>query len=332
MSRNPILTDKAFGLDDQSGQRPLSPAEEWQRAQGMQGTTTGATTAPPAPGIPGAPPAPGGLGGPDFGTTTQSGGADAALQFGGRGTGIPTATDGKVMTLGGVAAATLVFFAFLFAAAAYGWSTVTVVADPLGRVDQNGNAVYSATMQKPWLLFVAMLVGLGLAFLTAFKPRLAKFTGIAYSLCQGYVLGAISAYYGSQFPGIVAQAILATLGVFVMMLALYGLRILRATPKFVKGVIAATFGIMVVYGVMMIASIFGVGESFWTSGSPLGIVISLVVVTVAALNLILDFDFIERGQQMGLPRYMDWYAAFGLLVTLIWLYLEMLRLLARLRQ
>ncbi len=319
MSRNPILTDKAFGMDGSNGSS-LTPSQEWQRAQGMQG---GGATAPPAP-----PGVPGGM------TTATSGGADAALSRGvgfGRGAGIPTATDGKVMTMGGVASATLVFFVFLFGAAAFGWTSVLVTEAP-GQFDQNGNQIYDATMERPWLLFVAMIAGLGLAIFTVFKPKLAKFTGIAYSLCEGYLLGAISAFYGAQFPGIVAQAIVATLGVFLMMLVLYGLRILRATPKFVKGVIAATFGIAVVYGIMLIASLFGVGEGFWTSGSPLGIVISLVVVTVAALNLILDFDFIERGSEQGLPRYMDWYAAFGLLVTLIWLYLEMLRLLARLRQ
>jgi len=322
MSRNPILTDKAFGVDASKGSGGLSPAQEWQRAQSMGAGQPG-SPAPAAP-QPNVAPAPGM-------PTGNYGAADATLAQGGFGTRIPAATDGKVMTMGGVASATLVFFAFLFVAAGFGWTSVLVTVDPL-RLDQNGNAVYNATMQRPWLLFVAMIAGLALAFLTAFKPKLAMFTGIAYSLCQGYALGAISAFYGSQFPGIVAQAIVATMGVFLMMLVLYGLRILRATPKFVKGVIAATFGIMVVYGVMMIANLFGVGEGFWTSGSPLGIVISLVVVTVAALNLILDFDFIERGQQQGLPRYMDWYAAFGLLVTLIWLYLEMLRLLARLRQ
>ena len=322
MSRNPILTDKAFGLEGSSGPGGLSPAQEWERAQGMQG----GPTAPPAAG-------PGGFSGgvPGGVSTSTSGGADAALGYGGR-TGIPTATDGKVMTMGGVAAASFVLFAFLFAAAIFGWQSVTVVEDPLGRVDQNGNPIFDATMQRPWLLFVALFAALGLAILTAFKPKLARITGIGYAVCEGYVIGAISAFYGAQFPGIVAQAIVAPLGVVLKMLVLYGLRILRATPKFVKGVIAATFGIAVVYGVMLIANLFGVGEGFWTSGSPLGIVISLVVVTVAALNLILDFDFIERGTQQGLPRYMDWYGAFGLLVTLVWLYLEMLRLLARLRQ
>jgi uncharacterized YccA/Bax inhibitor family protein len=182
------------------------------------------------------------------------------------------------------------------------------------------------------LLFVALFAALGLAFLTAFKPKLARITAILYAVCEGYVLGAISAYFGGLYQGIVAQAVLATLGVFLVMLALYGLRILRATPKFVKGVIGATFGIMFMYLGVFVLNIFGVADGFWTSGSPLGIVISLVVVVVAAMNLILDFDFIEKGSQRGLPRYMDWYAGFGLMVTLVWLYLEMLRLLARLRQ
>jgi uncharacterized YccA/Bax inhibitor family protein len=319
MSRNPILTDKAFGLDGSNGNRVLSPAEEWEQAQARQRGVTG-----------GAPPY-----GAAAGAAGAAGAADATLGRAAR-ADVPAATDGKVMTMGGVAAASLVLFAFLVAAALFGWQSVTVTEarDAFGNavVDANGNQVFDATMQRPLLLIGALIAGLVLAFVTAFKPKLARITGIGYAICEGYLIGAVSAFYGARFPGIVAQAILATLGVFLMMLVLYGLRILRATPKFVKGVIAATFGIAVVYGVMLIANLFGVGEGFWTSGSPLGIVISLVVVAVAALNLVLDFDFIERGSQNGLPRYMDWYGAFGLLVTLIWLYLEMLRLLARLRQ
>lgn len=317
MSRNPILTDQAFGLDSSRSGSGMSPAEEWRHAQGLGQDDAATTTAPP-PYAGGAP--------------STAGSSVGESRVGGRAVPeVASDADGKIMTMGGVASASLVLFAFLFVAAAFGWTSVSVT-EVVGKFDQNGNQVYDATMHRPWLLFVGMIVGLGLAFLTAFKPKLARVTGILYALCQGYVIGAISAFYGAQFPGIVAQAILATLGVFLVMLVLYGLRVLRATPKFVKGVIAATFGIVVVYGVMLIANLFGVGEGFWTSGSPLGIVISLVVVGVAAMNLILDFDFIERGQQAGLPRYMDWYAAFGLLVTLIWLYLEMLRLLARLRQ
>jgi uncharacterized YccA/Bax inhibitor family protein len=295
MSRNPILTDKAFDEARPGGVAVAdgpSPADEWASA--------------------------------------QAAGAAGAMQAGQQQQvpAAPVVTDGKVMTMGGVAAATFVMFAFLLAGAWFGWQMVDVVK--VG-VDQSGNDVFNPTFTSPALLIVSALAALGLAIVTAFKPKIARFTGVGYAIFEGYLLGAISAFYGARYPGIVAQAVLATMGVFLVMLVLYGLRILRATPKFVKGVIAATFGIMVVYGVMFIASFFGIGQGFWTSGSPLGIVISLVVVGVAALNLILDFDFIEKGTKMGLPRYMDWYAGFGLMVTLVWLYLEMLRLLARLR-
>jgi len=298
MSRNPILTDKAF---DEAGSGGVavaggaSPADEWQQAQNAQAAQAGAFQM----------------------------GQQSQMPTG------PVVTDGKVMTLGGVASATLVMFAFLLFGGFFGWQMVDVVR---AGVDASGETVYNPSFSSPVLLFVSMFAGLGLAILTSFKPKLAKFTGVAYALCEGFLLGAISAYYGALYQGIVAQAVLATAGVFLVMLILYGLRILRATPKFVKGVIAATFGIFFMYMAMFIVNLFGVGQSFWTSGSPFGIIISLVVVGVAALNLILDFDFIEKGVQRGLPRYMDWYAGFGLIVTLVWLYLEMLRLLARLRQ
>jgi uncharacterized YccA/Bax inhibitor family protein len=143
----------------------------------------------------------------------------------------------------------------------------------------------------------------------------------------------ISHLYNAQFDGIVIQAVLATFGVFLTMLVLYGLRILRATPKFTKGVIAATFGIMIMYLLSWVMSMFMSDFTpFWANSGLLGIGISVVIVIVAALNLILDFDFIESGSKRGLPAHMDWYAAFGLVVTLIWLYLEMLRLISKLRQ
>jgi uncharacterized YccA/Bax inhibitor family protein len=293
MSRNPILTDKAFDEARPGGVAVAdgpSPADEWASAQGV--ATAGAFQA---------------------GQQKQVSG--------------PATTDGKVMTLGGVASATLVMFAFLLAGGYFGWISVDVgPPNPPGAASP-----FDPTFTTPVLLFVAVFAGLGLAIFTAFKPHLARFTGIGYAVCEGYFLGAISAYFGALYSGIVAQAVLATAGVFLVMLVLYGLRILRATPKMVKGIIAATFGIMFMYLAMFIVNLFGVGQGFWTSGSPLGIIISLVVVGVAAFNLILDFDFIEKGVQRGLPRYMDWYGGFGLIVTLVWLYLEMLRLLARLR-
>ena len=278
MSRNPLLTDRAFVPDGPS------PAQEW--------------------------------------ATAQSGGLRSMSPH----HAVPVAGQGR-MSLGGVAAATAVMFAVLLVTAAWGWTTVEIVET----VRTDGGPAFSPSITQPLVLVGCLVAALVLAVVTAVRPKLARITGVGYAACEGVVLGMISAYYGALYGGIVAQAVLATLGVFLVMLVLYGLRVLRATPRFVKGVVAATFGIMFMYLGVFVLNLFGVAEGFWSSGSILGIAVSVVVVCVAALNLILDFDFIERGAQSGLPRYMDWYAGFGLLVTLVWLYLEMLRLLARLR-
>lgn len=300
MSRNPILTDRAFesaGTGTATTTRP-SPAEEWGAAQAAGAGAAAGQAAWTAP-QPGA-------GVPPVVTTT-----------------------GRTMTLGGVAAATLLMFAVLLVGGALGWSFVDIGQ---GVPQSDGTTLFSPTISNPIVFFGSLIAAFVLAIVTAFKPKAARFTALPYAFLEGIVLGVISAYYGAIWQGIVAQAVLATLGVFLVMLVLYGLRVLRATPRFVKGVIAATFGIAFMYLGVLVANIFGVAEGFWTSGSPIGIGISLVVVVVAALNLILDFDFIEQGSKRGLPAYMDWYAGFGLMVTLVWLYLEMLRLLARLRQ
>ncbi len=233
------------------------------------------------------------------------------------------------MTIGGVASATLVMFAVLLVGAWYGWTLVTEtpVLNPIP-----GEPNLTATIDSPLIVFGALIGAFILAMVSIFKPKLARFTGVAYALLEGVFLGAISHLYNAQFDGIVAQAILATFGVFLAMLVLYGLRILRATPRFVKGVIGATFGIMFLYLGSFIWSLFAGTPSFMTSNSPLSIGLSVVIVIVAALNLILDFDFIERGATNGLPSHMDWYAGLGLMLTLVWLYLEMLRLLSKVRQ
>jgi uncharacterized YccA/Bax inhibitor family protein len=305
MSRNPILSDAAFGAAPPAEGRP-SPADEWRNAQtmGSAGTATMAGTATTA-------------------------GADAAFGTAPAPTG-PIVTTGRAMTIGGVASATLVMFAVLVATAWYGWTLVTEtpVLNPLP-----GEPTVTASIDSPLIVFGALIGAFILAMVTIFKPKLARFTGVLYAALEGVFLGAISHLYNAQFDGIVAQAILATFGVFLAMLVLYGLRILRATPRFVKGVVGATFGIMFLYLGSLIFSLFtGDSPSFLTSASPLSIGISVVIVIVAALNLILDFDFIEQGAKRGLPAYMDWYAAVGLMLTLVWLYLEMLRLLAKLRQ
>ena len=304
MSRNPILTDKAFGETDTQGR--VSPAQEWDAAQRGAAGGAAASTA----------------------TWDRTATGPASAPTSDRGPIAPTT--GRRMTLGGVSAATLFIFAFLLVGAAWGWSQVT---EGTPRLMADGSTVTPVSFDSPGLMIICLLGGFGLAILTAFMPKLARFTSIPYALLQGAVVGMISHYYNAQFEGIVIQAVLATFGVFLAMLVLYGLRILRATPRFTKGVIAATFGIAIMYLLGWVMSLFFDGfQPFWQSSSLLGIAISVVIVIVAALNLILDFDFIERGSQHGLPAYMDWYAAFGLILTLVWLYLEMLRLLAKLRQ
>lgn len=233
------------------------------------------------------------------------------------------------MSLGGVSSAALIIFAFLLVGAWFGWGQVTEGAP----VMTEDGLQATAEISSPVLFFGALILGFIVAMVTAFKPTIARFTAIPYGLLQGVVLGMLSHFFDISYPGIVIQAMLATFGVFLVMLVLYGLRILRATPKFVKGVIGATFGIMLMYVAGWVISMFSSSfVPFWHSSGPLGILISVVVVGIAALNLILDFDFIEQGSQNKLPAHMDWYAAFGLMVTMIWLYIEMLRLIAKLRE
>ncbi len=244
----------------------------------------------------------------------------------------------KTMTIGGTLSATGVLFAVILASGAYGWSQVkqtTVAAtNEAGQllVDANGDQVYNNTTSIPGWLFAAMLIGLGFGLVTAFKPKIARFTAPLYAVFYGAVLGAISAVYNQSYNGIVVQAIGATLGVFVVMFFLYATRIVKVTPKFVLMVVAATGGIFVMYFVTWIAQLFGADIAFWNEPSVLGIGISIVIVIVAALNLALDFNFIEQASKSGAPKYMEWYGAFGITVTIVWLYLEILRLLSLLRQ
>ena len=229
------------------------------------------------------------------------------------------------MRFGGVATAAGVLLVVLVAVATVGWNGVTTRTS----VDALGRTVTQT--QLPGWLIPALLVGLGLAIVTIMKPKLARFTGIFYAAAEGAVLGAISHLYESQFNGIVLQAIGLTIGVFVVMLFLYATRIVRVTNKFRTGVIAATGAIFLVYMVSIVMHLFGANIPFIHDAGPIGIGFSLLVVGLAALNLMLDFDFIERGVAAGAPRYMEWYGAFGLLITLVWLYLELLRLLSKLQ-
>ena len=240
----------------------------------------------------------------------------------------PVVTAGRTMTIGGTCAAAGLMIVALVAGAWYGWGKVVV----LTTTGANGQSVNQASLQSPGWLIGAAIFAFVVAMATVFMPKIARFSWLPYSLAEGVVLGLISHLYDTQTKGIAIQAVVATIGVFALMLLLYGLRVLRATPRFTKGVIAATFGVMAIYLVSWIASLFGSDLNLWSSSSPLSIGISLVIVGVAALNFILDFDFIERGATAGLPSYMEWYGAFGLVLTLVWLYLEMLRLLSKLQR
>ncbi|MGE4587264.1 MAG: Bax inhibitor-1/YccA family protein [Mangrovibacterium sp.] len=191
----------------------------------------------------------------------------------------------------------------------------------------SGETAFSAV--SVWLI-AGGIGGFITALITTFSPKRARVTAPVYAVFEGLFLGGISAFFESRFPGLVMRAVSLTFGVFFVLLLLYRSGKIRATGKFRMGVLAATGGIALVYLGSFIAGLFGVNPGFLYGNSSLSIGISLLIVAVAALNLILDFDFIERGAAAGAPRYMEWYGAFGLMVTLIWLYVEMLRLLSKL--
>ncbi len=181
-----------------------------------------------------------------------------------------------------------------------------------------------------WMIFGA-IGGLIMALVTAFKREWSPYTAPIYAVLQGLFLGAISAFFNHLYgEGIVIKAVALTMGTLIMLLFAYKTKIIRATENFKLGVFAATGGIALVYFITFILSMFGVRVNFMYDSSPISIIISLVVIVVAALNLILDFDFIEQGTQANAPKYMEWYGAFGLMVTLIWLYIEFLKLLGKL--
>ena len=173
--------------------------------------------------------------------------------------------------------------------------------------------------------------GLALALITTFKKTWAPVTAPLYAIVEGFFLGAISALYNHLYQGIVLQAVLLTFGTLFALLFAYRSGLIRATENFKLGVVAATGGIFLVYLVSMVLRMFGIEIPFIHESGLIGIGFSLFVVVIAALNLVLDFDFIETGVEQGAPKYMEWYGAFGLVVTLIWLYIEFLRLLAKLQ-
>jgi uncharacterized YccA/Bax inhibitor family protein len=181
------------------------------------------------------------------------------------------------------------------------------------------------------LIVAGGIGGLTVGLVTCFVPKAAPFLSPVYALLEGLFLGGISAVFERSFPQIAAQAAGLTFGMLVVMLALYRSRLIRVTEPLRAGIIVATGGIALLYVVCFVLSLFGTQVPYLHSTGLIGIGFSLFVVGLAALNLLLDFDFIERGVAGGAPKYLEWYAGFSLLVTLVWLYLELLRLLAKLR-
>jgi len=192
-------------------------------------------------------------------------------------------------------------------------------------------AIISWNIPNPLLMFGGALVGFGLAMYTSFVPRNAGITAPIYAFLKGLFLGGISLVLEMQYPGIAIQAVGLTFGTLASLLFFYKSGLIKPTENYRLMIFSATFGIMILYLVNFVMSFFGAGIGFIHSNGIFGIGFSLFVVGVAALNLVLDFDFIEQGAENSLPKYMEWYGAFSLMVTLIWLYLEILRLLAKLR-
>jgi uncharacterized YccA/Bax inhibitor family protein len=182
----------------------------------------------------------------------------------------------------------------------------------------------------PWMLG-GMFGGFICAMVTIFKKEWSPVTAPVYALLEGLVLGGLSAVLEMRYPGIAIQAVSLTFGTLFVLLLAYRSGLIQVTQKFRLGIIAATGGIAVFYFVEILLGFFGVHFTTINGSSPIGIGFSLIVVAIAALNLVLDFDFIEKGVQFGAPKYMEWYGAFGIMVTLVWLYLEILRLLSKVR-
>ncbi len=220
------------------------------------------------------------------------------------------------MTLAGAINKTGILLVLCLVSAGYVWNRFFQSSEPAA---VNG------------LMMLGLLGGLAMAMVTIFKRQWAGLTAPAYALLQGLALGGISAMFELQYPGIVIQAVGLTFGTLAMLLLAYKTGLIKPTENFRLMIVAATGGIALLYLVSFVMGFFGSSVGFIHSNGLFGIGFSLFVVAIAALNLVLDFDFIEAGAEQGAPKYMEWYGAFSLMVTLVWLYLEILRLLAKLR-
>ncbi len=225
--------------------------------------------------------------------------------------------DSSAMTLNGTVNKTGILLLLGVLTAAFAWNQIEFTTEgPVGAM--------------PYLLGGA-IGGLIFALATVFKKEWAPVTAPLYAIVEGFFLGAISALYDARFEGIVLQAVLLTFGTLFALLFAYRSGLIRATENFKLGVVAATGGIALVYLASIVLGFFDIRIPMIHESGIVGIGFSLFVVVIAALNLVLDFDFIESGVEHGAPKYMEWYGAFGLMVTLVWLYVEFLRLLSKLQ-
>ena len=249
-----------------------------------------------------------------------------AAPSGSAGTWAPPINDGPVSTwhgglatVRGTASATLTLLLLLIASATVAWFSIAAPA-----------ADGTVKLPAGWLIG-GVVVGLISVLVATAKPHTARIAAPVYAIAEGVVVGAISRAFETAYNGIVLQAVGATLGVFTVMLLMYRSGVIRATDRFKRIVMGAMMGLMAFYLVSFLIGIFGSMPSFINSSSGLGIVFSLFVAGLAAMNLVIDFDMIERIEREKMPAHMEWFGALGITVTLVWLYLEILRLLAKLQ-
>lgn len=220
--------------------------------------------------------------------------------------------DQETMTIGGTVNKSFMLLALLIGAAVISWVMFF-----------NGYDMFP-------LMVGGAIGGFVLALIISFAPKSAPFLAPIYAVAEGLFLGALSANYESLYYGITLQAALLTMCVFLGMLLAYKTGLIKASPGFRRGIIAATAGVALIYLLSFVLGLFGVTVPYLHDSTPIGIGISIVIIIIAALNFVLDFNFIEEGAQQGAPKYMEWYGSFGLLVTLVWLYIEIIRLLSKL--
>lgn len=238
-----------------------------------------------------------------------------------------TGVDDDVMRVGGVASATAWLAVVLLGAASFGWQSVGITT----AMNIAGEKVVTDVAIPGWI-WPAWIAGLVLAIVTVFKPKIAKYSATLYAVAQGLFMGAISKIFDVQYNGIVLQAVMLTGAVFAIMWALFVTGTIKVTNKLRIGIMVATGAVLAIYVLSWILGFFNVNMPMIYDSGAVGIGFSLLVVGIAAFNLLLDFDFVQKAVASRAPRYMEWYAAFGLMVTLVWLYLELLRLLAKLRE